>query len=103
MLKVGSPPELSGGTNRVRPDRRILSIASLIRASLSPCVDGRVAASAGTCAPMTPSVESISAADRATDGANGLRGLATDSYHGATPCRGGASRGDSEGARGEVS
>jgi hypothetical protein len=102
MLDVMRPPVLSGGTRRMRPERRIFSIASLAAASRSLGDCTRLAASSGTAGPMALTVESRSAVDSGSPDANGLRGRGTE-YHGAAGARGTASRdGPAPGVNGRV-
>lgn len=93
MLDLIMPPVLSGGTRRVRPERRILSIASFAAASRSLSVCPRRAARQGTSAPIALSVESCSLADGGPGCGNGSR-RRDNEYHPALRGRGGTSRGD---------
>ena len=65
------PRLLSGGTRRMRPDRRILSIASFDAESRSAMVGTRRAARSGTSVESVESIESASAGDGGAGAANG--------------------------------
>ena len=86
-LDVIKPPLLSGGTSRTLPVRRILSIASLARASRSLVVCPRRAASPGTSLPRMRRTESRSGPVSGSAGLNRL-GPRGATYHGSSCWRG---------------